>query len=165
MFDRCVVWWRHVWLFTYVGIELANEAGKVAVLEVSGQQELRELHRRPHDESGPFIVPRHDVIGSWPFDQIVRLGEEGGQASTSGTVAWRGLTTAVWICSTLLHFHGPLCLPGLCSSIYLNDSLYQPFRDSSLSLSLSPLSLPHPPNSTYTSWLNGNTTCMCPTSM
>lgn len=37
--------------FTHVGVELPDEAGKVVVLEMLGQQVARKLRRLPHDEA------------------------------------------------------------------------------------------------------------------
>jgi len=37
---------------THVGIELADEAGKVVVLEIGREKKASELRRIPHDEAG-----------------------------------------------------------------------------------------------------------------
>lgn len=61
---------------TYIGIELANEAGEIIVLEVIWEQISGELRRSPHYERRPVIVPRYQVVHRWIVDELVGLCQE-----------------------------------------------------------------------------------------
>jgi hypothetical protein len=62
----------------YIGVELADEAGEIVVLEVIGEEVARELGRAPHHEGGLVLAPGDDVVGGRVVDEVVRLGQEGG---------------------------------------------------------------------------------------
>jgi hypothetical protein len=61
---------------TYVGVELPDEGGEVAVLEVLGQEVPGELGRVPDDEGVAAGAPGDDVVGGRVVDHVVGLDEE-----------------------------------------------------------------------------------------
>ena len=61
---------------THVGVELADEAGEVGVLEVRGQERLREDERVGDDEAVAVPAPRDDGVGGRVVHHAVRLGHE-----------------------------------------------------------------------------------------
>lgn len=61
---------------TYIGVELADEAGEVVVLKVIWEQVAGELRWSPHHEGGLVLTPRHNLIGGWVIHQMVGLGQE-----------------------------------------------------------------------------------------
>lgn len=71
---------------TYVGIELADEAGKVVVLEIGREKEASELGRVPHDEAVVGGAPRNDVVGGGIVHHLVGLEKE--RRRTTGGL-WR----------------------------------------------------------------------------
>lgn len=64
---------------TYIGVELANEAGEVVVLEVVGEEVAGKLGRAPDDEGGVVFAPGDNVIGGGIVDELVCFGEERGR--------------------------------------------------------------------------------------
>ena len=60
----------------YIGVELANEAGEVVVLEVVGKKVPGELGGSPNDEGGVVFAPRDYVIRGGIVHQLVCLGQE-----------------------------------------------------------------------------------------
>lgn len=73
---------------TYVGIELADEAGKVVVLEIGREKEASELGRVPHDEAVVGGAPRNDVVGGGIVHHVVGLQKERRRTSGTGGL-WR----------------------------------------------------------------------------
>lgn len=63
-------------IYTYVGVELADKAREVVVLEVVGKEISGELRRTPNDEGGVVFAPRDDVVGGGVVDELVGFGEE-----------------------------------------------------------------------------------------
>ncbi|KAL5982470.1 hypothetical protein ACLOJK_016542 [Asimina triloba] len=59
-------------VITYVGVELAHEAGEVVVLEVPGKQIPGELRGTPDHERAPALVPRYQLVGAWIVHQLVK---------------------------------------------------------------------------------------------
>lgn len=57
--------------FTYIGVELADEAGEVVVLEVVREEVAGELRRPPDDEGGGVVSPRDDVVGGGIIHQLI----------------------------------------------------------------------------------------------
>lgn len=62
---------------TDVGVELADEAGEVVVLEVVGEEVTGELRRPPNDKGGVVFTPRDDVVGAPIVNQLIGLGQKG----------------------------------------------------------------------------------------
>jgi hypothetical protein len=73
---------------THVGVELADEAGEVAVLEVGGQQPRRELGLVPdHEACVGGVAPRHHRVRRRVVHHLVRLEQKRSRsapASSSG---------------------------------------------------------------------------------
>lgn len=67
---------ERIYIFIYIGVELADEAGEVVVLEVVGEEVASELGRAPNDESGVVFAPRDDVVGGGIVYELVRFGQE-----------------------------------------------------------------------------------------
>lgn len=65
-----------MYAYTYVSIELADEAGEVAVLEESGEEVSGELRRLPHHEPRPLRVPGNHLVRRRILHQHVRLHQE-----------------------------------------------------------------------------------------
>ena len=61
---------------TYVGVELADEGGEVAVLEVEREEVAGQLHRLPHHERPPVLAPRDHLVRPALLHHLVRLGQE-----------------------------------------------------------------------------------------
>lgn len=61
---------------TYVGVELANEAREVVVLEVFGEKVTSELGGTPNDKGGVVVAPRDDMVGEWVVNELVRFGKK-----------------------------------------------------------------------------------------
>lgn len=55
---------------------MANEAGKIVMLEVIRKKITGEFRRPPNDEGGVVFAPRDDMIGGRIVDELVRLGEK-----------------------------------------------------------------------------------------
>lgn len=68
-----------MYVIAYVGVELANEAGEVVVLEVVREEVTGELGRAPNDEGGVVFAPRDDVVGGRIIHELVRFGKEGSR--------------------------------------------------------------------------------------
>lgn len=62
-----------------IGVELANKAREVVVLEVVGKKVAGKLRRAPYDKGGVVFAPRDDVIGGRVVDKLVSLGEKWGR--------------------------------------------------------------------------------------
>ena len=62
---------------TYICVELPDEGGEVAVLEVLGQEVPGELGRAPDDEAVVPGAPGHDVVRGRVVNHLVGLHEEG----------------------------------------------------------------------------------------
>ena len=62
---------------TYICVELPDEGGEVAVLEVLGQEVPGELGRVPDDEAVVPGAPGHDVVRGRVVNHLVGLHEEG----------------------------------------------------------------------------------------
>lgn len=58
---------------TYIGVELTDEAGEVAVLEVARKEKGGELVRVPDDEAVTSSAPRHDRVRRRVFHHLERL--------------------------------------------------------------------------------------------
>lgn len=56
-----------------ISIELADEAGEVAMLEEGREEVPGELGRLPDDEGGPGLVPRDHGVGGGVVHQHVGL--------------------------------------------------------------------------------------------
>ncbi|KAI6676561.1 hypothetical protein NL676_037357 [Syzygium grande] len=74
----------------YVGVELADEAGEVVVLEAPGEEVAGKGGGVPDDEGGAVVAPRDDVIDGGVVDELVGLGEEGCGGGPLGLAAGRG---------------------------------------------------------------------------
>jgi hypothetical protein len=61
---------------THVGVELADEAGEVAVLEVAWEDHQGEGVGVPDDEAGSGEPPRDDGVGVGVVHDVVCLGQE-----------------------------------------------------------------------------------------
>lgn len=68
---------------TYVGVELANKAGEIVVLEVNGEKIPSELHGLPHDEAVPALPPRYHLVGPLVLHHLVRLHQERRRTPTT----------------------------------------------------------------------------------
>lgn len=66
----------HIYIYTYIGVELADEAGEVVVLKVVGEKVASELRRPPNDEGGVVFAPRNYVVGGGIVYQLVGFCEE-----------------------------------------------------------------------------------------
>lgn len=60
----------------YIGIELTNEAGEIVVLEISGQDLLREVKRVDDDEAVAGSSPRDQIVRRWIVDHLISLHNE-----------------------------------------------------------------------------------------
>lgn len=63
---------------TYVGVELADEAGEIVVFKVIRKKVTGELRRTPNDKSGVVFAPRNDMVSGRVIDELVSFGEEWG---------------------------------------------------------------------------------------
>ena len=71
-------------IVTHVGVELADEAGEVAVLEVGGQHTGRELGRVPdHEAPVRGVAPRHHRVVGRVVHHLVRLQQERRRSATA----------------------------------------------------------------------------------
>ena len=59
-----------------VGVELANEDGEVAVLEVARKNDGGELVRIPNDEAVASSTPRRNRVRRWVFNHSKGLGKK-----------------------------------------------------------------------------------------
>lgn len=62
---------------TYISIQLSDEAGKVVVLEVLGQQIFSELRGIPNNKAMASLIPRNDRIGDGIIHHFIGFGKEG----------------------------------------------------------------------------------------
>jgi hypothetical protein len=75
----------------YVGVELANEAGEVVVLEVFWEQIASELSGTPNYEGRSVVVPGNEFVNARVLHQLVCLGEEwSGYRSLRVSGSWSG---------------------------------------------------------------------------
>jgi len=70
---RREIWWV---CDTYIGVELANEAGEVVVFEIVGEKVPSELGGSPNDEGGVVFAPRDYVVGGRVVYKLVCFGKE-----------------------------------------------------------------------------------------
>ena len=56
---------------TYIGVELANEAGEVVVFEIVGEKVPSEFGGSPNDEGGVVFAPRDYVVGGRVLYKLV----------------------------------------------------------------------------------------------
>ena len=61
---------------SYVGVELSDEAGEVAVLEVGGEEEIREGGGVEDEEGVACGAPAHDGVRGRVADHVERLRHE-----------------------------------------------------------------------------------------
>jgi len=61
---------------TDIGVELANEAGEIAVLEVFGKKGFREFLRIPNDETIARLTPGHNRVSARVLHHFEGLLEE-----------------------------------------------------------------------------------------
>ena len=78
-------------IVTHVGVELADEAGEVAVLEVGGQHTGRELGRVPdHEAPVRGVAPRHHRVAGRVVHHLVRLQQERRRSATAAAAGPAG---------------------------------------------------------------------------
>jgi hypothetical protein len=58
---------------TYIGIELTDEAGEIAVFEIGWEKNAREFRRVPNDEAFVIRAPRNDLICGGIIYHVIRL--------------------------------------------------------------------------------------------
>lgn len=61
-----------------IGVKLADEGGKVIVLEIVGEEVASELRGPPDNEGGVILAPRDDMVGGRIVNELVGFGEERG---------------------------------------------------------------------------------------
>lgn len=87
---------------THISIELADKAGEVIVLEVGGEERLREGERVDDDEAVVITAPTDDGVCRRVVHHPVSLQHEGSRHRAPGAAAYtvavviaRGVTAAV----------------------------------------------------------------------
>lgn len=72
----------------YIGIELADEAGEIVVLEVSREEAGSEFRMIPDHEARIGGTPGHDVVCGGVVDHFIRLQQKRSRpASATGDSA------------------------------------------------------------------------------
>lgn len=66
-------------LVAYIGVQLSNEAGKVVVLEIFGQEISGKLWWPPYYESATILSPRDHGVCGRVIHQVVGFCEEGSR--------------------------------------------------------------------------------------
>lgn len=61
---------------THIGVELADEAGEVVVLEIIGEQIPRKISGLPNDKGIAVFVPRNHIVGDGIVHQLVRFRQK-----------------------------------------------------------------------------------------
>ena len=61
---------------TYVGVELANKAREVVVLEIIWKQILRKIRMFPHHKSVATLTPRYHLVRRRIVHQLICLRQE-----------------------------------------------------------------------------------------
>lgn len=83
-----------------IGVELADEAGEVGVLEMRREEEAGEVEGVDDDEAVVGGAPGDEVVGGGVGDHLVCLGDEGGRRQ--GITGGRRRRAVVHIAFTII---------------------------------------------------------------
>ena len=88
-------------LVAYIGVQLSNEAGKVVVLEIFGQEISGKLWWAPYYESATILSPRDHGICGRVIHQVVGFCEEGSRHWSMTIVEKQA--TGLWVVERQWH--------------------------------------------------------------
>lgn len=63
---------------TYIGVELADKAGKIVVLEVIREEVTSKFRRAPYYKSSVIFTPGDDMVSGRVVHELVSFGQEWG---------------------------------------------------------------------------------------
>lgn len=62
--------------YTYIGVELADKAREVVMLEVIRKKVTSELGRTPNNEGCIIFTPRDNMVSSWVINELVSFSKK-----------------------------------------------------------------------------------------